>query len=816
MTFLRAGRVVAALLLLSVSTYYLLASIPFARYHFLEFAHFWWLPFFIRYHPLMMAAGVGLLLLTLRGVPRVWRRLALAGGIQAAWMAIVAHVPALDTYENAVAMCLMPLLLCGAAALLDLIAHPDAFERAVTRHTPPRQLLATAALGGVVASAVYLLARALTSDAGAGRLQAWELLAGRVATVLGHELVFLAPVAALAALRAGVRKFGWSWRLQWILATAASAAIVAFVVRRIVLSTLLMRDGYAVAFSLTLGVAAVLYWQVLQLHVELDGRLPGDATSRTRPVAALACAVVIGACVLALPRMVVLADWGMVLQKSLVIVTWVTCVLFVGALSVPVRARVLVVGAVAIVGATALTGRTFAAVPGTHAAPVAAGDLRMTLERYASIDHSLGTILDLVRPAVSDREFFTVLRDTGDVTDNPSLAPVPLHVVPDLKTAPGYRPHLIVVVVDSLRPDYLAPYRPSAAAFTPAIDAFSKESIVMRRAFTRYAGTALSQPAIWAGGLIPRHNYVQPFSAVNNLARLLSAGGYRQYVSMDEISKLTLSDSIVSNLEPQLLHPERKEEAFKFDLCKTVDELARQMDRDAGDPRPLFVFSQPQNLHIRVLAEVSRTYDGIRFGVDEYFKPAVSALQRLDGCFGRLIEDLKRRRLYDDTIIVLTSDHGDSYGEQGRWGHAFYLVPDTLRIPLIVHVPERLKNQYTWDPEALAFTTDITPTLYDLLGYPPAATTGLVGRSLARPAARAVSSDSPMHFVQSSYSRAFGLLDGDGAWLYVANANQVTEALFDLRGGGTVEVQLSAVDRVRYRQRLLASLGELNAYYVRP
>ena len=389
--------------------------------------------------------------------------------------------------------------------------------------------------------------------------------------------------------------------------------------------------------------------------------------------------------------------------------------------------------------------------------------------------------------------------------------------MPRLDRPPAYRPHIIVIVVDSLRPDYLAPYRPSAAAFTPAIAAFAADSVVMRHAFTRYAGTALSQPAIWAGGLIPRHNYVQPFSVVNNLARLLAAGGYRQYVSMDEISRLTLSDSVVSNLEPQLLHPERKEEAFKFDLCDTVQELARQLDRDAGDPRPLFVFSQPQNLHIRVLADTSRTYDGIRFDGDEYFKPAVSALQRLDGCFGSMIDDLKRRGLYDDAIIVLTSDHGDSYGEQGRWGHAFYLVPDTLRIPLILRVPERLK-QRGWDPDAVAFATDVTPTLYDLLGYEPAdgaaaAGAALVGRSLAQPMG-AGASVAHMHFVQSSYSRAFGLLD-DGAWLYVANANQVTESLFDLRGGGTIQVQLSAVDRVRYRQRLLERLRELNDYYAR-
>jgi hypothetical protein len=810
MMLLRAGRVAAAALLLAVSLYYLLASIPFARYHFLEFAHFWWLPAFIRYHPLAMAAGVGLLVVTLPGVSPAWRlRLALAGGIPAAWMAVVARVPALHTYENAIAMGSLPLLLCAAAAVLDVLAHPAALTRAVATRTPSHHVLVTAALGALIAAAVYLLTGTTTS--GGGALRSSELVLGGLATVAGHELVFVAPIVGLAVLRAVGARLRWSDALQWMLPVAGAGVVVAFVVRRIALSTLLMREGYALAFSLTLGLSMVLYWEALRLD-----RRPFDLAQdrpRTRWLAAGLCGAVIVVCAGVLPKMVVLADWGAVLQKSLVLATWLACGLFAGALSSRLRARALAAGVAATVAAAALTARTSAAAPSVHGRTEEATGIRMALERYASVDHSMATILDLARPAVSDREFFTLLRDTGDVTDNAALKPVPLHIVPRLDSPPAYRPHIIVIVVDSLRPDYLAPYRPSAAAFTPAIAAFASDSVVMRRAFTRYAGTALSQPAIWAGGLIPRHNYVQPFSVVNNLARLLAAGGYRQYVSMDEISRLTLTDSVVSNLEPQLLHPERKEEAFKFDLCDTVEELARQLDRDAGDPRPLFAFSQPQNLHIRVLADTSRTYDGIRFGADEYFKPAVSALQRLDGCFGRMIDDLKRRGLYDDAIVVLTSDHGDSYGEQGRWGHAFYLVPDTLRIPLIIRVPERLK-QRGWDPDAVAFATDVTPTLYDLLGYEPSAGTALAGRSLARPMADSATA-AHMHFVQSSYSRAFGLLDGDAAWLYVANANQVTESLFDLRGGGTAQVQLSAVDRVRYRQRLLEQLGELNAFYVR-
>jgi hypothetical protein len=422
--------------------------------------------------------------------------------------------------------------------------------------------------------------------------------------------------------------------------------------------------------------------------------------------------------------------------------------------------------------------------------------------------------MDFIRPTLTDRDFFETVHAEGDRTDQRGLRAVPLPIGPALNAAPSFRPHVFVIVVDSLRPDYLSPYNP-AVTFTPAIEALARDSVVMRHAYTPYAGTALSQPAIWAGGMIPRVNYAQPFSVLNNLERLVDAAGYRKYVSMDEISRLTLGNQVsIHNLEPALEHPDREEEMFKFDLCATADELRRQLDRDAGDARPVFMYTQPQNLHIRVLAEGFPKYEGVRIGDAEFFKPAVAGVEHIDGCVSRFVDDLKRRHIYDDSLIVFTSDHGDAYGQQGRWGHAFYLMPETLRVPLIVRVPARLKADRVWNTDAVALTTDITPTLYDLLdmGYAPASP--LVGRSFARRPSDIPAPRTAPILVQSSYSRAFGLLDPDGAWLYTVNANQVTESYFELRDGQATDVALDATVRTRLRAQLLTDLRALNAFYV--
>jgi hypothetical protein len=306
--------------------------------------------------------------------------------------------------------------------------------------------------------------------------------------------------------------------------------------------------------------------------------------------------------------------------------------------------------------------------------------LGVAVDRYASFDASLGILLDIFRPALTNDAFFRTVRAAGDATDDVSLRAVPLQIA-DVHRAPAAaRPHIFIVVIDSMRPDYLSPYN-NVAAMTPAIGAFARESVVFRRAFTQYAGTALSQPAIWAGALIQRAMYVKPFAAVNNLERLTVANGYRRYISIDPPLNAILEDwSGITRLDSDLTHPERMDQMYKFDLCRTIPELTGRIDRD-GASAPIFFYSQPQNIHIRALAgDTFPTSERVDISGTSFFKPAVAALSRVDACFGQLIAYLKVRQLYDDSIVILTADHGDSYGEAGRWGHAFYLAPETLRI----------------------------------------------------------------------------------------------------------------------------------------
>jgi phosphoglycerol transferase MdoB-like AlkP superfamily enzyme len=806
----------SALALILVASYYLLASIPFSYYHFLQVPQVWWLPLFIRFHPLVLAASLTGISPRASALPahlRPWTRyVTLAGVTLAVCMAAGVVVPAVLSYELAAALTFAPLLLLIAASVLRIAAAGA--ER--SNHGPGSASPGDVSIGatGVVAGLLVGTAYAAASgwQGAAASLGRTTFLAASAISIVSHLGCFTLAALAIALARRWSRRGAAGPRRERIALAVCAALASAVVIRRSLLTALILSDLRAACIAIVLAIAIVSAVWALNSTMAPSRGGSGARTNSARWAAIVALLVVL---IAVLPPMIRLADWGGSLQKTLVLLTWAASVSL--ARRAPFRVRTAVV--TAAFGLLAFVGTSPSVIAGPPAAIARSADrpldLGVAIDRYATFDASMTVLLDVFRPVVSDDRFFRTVRAAGDVTDDRSLPAVPFALGDVGGPKPLRPPNIFIVVVDSLRPDYLLAYNP-AATFTPAIGAFAKESVVMRRAFTQYAGTALSQPAIWAGGLIQRAMYVKPFAPVNNLERLTVAAGYRRYISIDPPLNAILEDwSGMIRLDAQLTHPERLDQAFKFDLCTTGAELIDRLGHD-GANQPVFFYSQPQNVHIRVLAGDSYPRDErVSVSGGSFFKPAVAALTRLDGCFGRFIDGLKRLNLYDDSIVVLTSDHGDSYGEAGRWAHAFYMAPETLRIPLIVHVPEKYLGTRMWDPDVLALLSDVTPTLYDLLGHPPRPTEGIAGRSLLRSRDAAVQPRETV-LVQSSYSRVYGLLGGDATWLYVADANHYREETYDLTSGDPFARAVNAAERPQYRKWLLDAMGRLNQFYGRP
>jgi arylsulfatase A-like enzyme len=186
-------------------------------------------------------------------------------------------------------------------------------------------------------------------------------------------------------------------------------------------------------------------------------------------------------------------------------------------------------------------------------------------------------------------------------------------------------------------------------------------------------------------------------------------------------------------------------------------------------------------VHVSVIAREGATSIDAR-SYDGFYAPVASRVRRFDACFGEFIADLRARGEYDRSLIVLTSDHGDSLGEEGRMGHAYTLYPEVARVPLIVHVPPAMKDRYAWDLRRAAYTTDLTPTLYRLLGHEPVSPGSFYGASLARRKSGAAPAGRD-RMLAASYGSVYGAVLDEGARLYVIDAIERREMLFALGPG---------------------------------
>ena len=200
----------------------------------------------------------------------------------------------------------------------------------------------------------------------------------------------------------------------------------------------------------------------------------------------------------------------------------------------------------------------------------------------------------------------------------------------------------------------------------------------------------------------------------------------------------------------------------------------------------------------------------------EQFKAAYDGgIAYLDAELAGLFAELDRRGQLASTVVIVTSDHGEEFGEHHRFGHGESLYQTALHVPLIVFGPERVPSGVVVArPVSLR---DIPATVLNLVGAPAA---GFPGESLSRFWRQ--SADVPDEIVISGVRRTIGqpeshpLSKGDAASLiddqyhYIYYFGTGAEVLFDLRSDPWELSDLSGNPRVEERlKRFRIALGRI-------
>jgi arylsulfatase A-like enzyme len=308
--------------------------------------------------------------------------------------------------------------------------------------------------------------------------------------------------------------------------------------------------------------------------------------------------------------------------------------------------------------------------------------------------------------------------------------------------------NVLLVTLDTTRLDHLGCYGAQGDP-TPHLDALASAGIRFDMAISPSASTPVSHASILTG-LNPYQHGLRVIYAdggcrlsegVPTLGTWLGARGRRTGAFL---SSFTVSDfygldrgfdTFDSGLPASAASAMSKTSGGFWDWPlrdnqRRADATTAQACRwIAGTPEPFFAWVHYWDPHDPVVlppAEFLNRYVTPEMEGDARQRAIYRAeVAYVDSQFGRLIDCLKERNLYDRTIIVVVADHGEGLGDHGWWYHRI-LYQEQIRVPLLVRVPRWPAGRVVTD---LVRTTDIAPTLLGLLGLtiPP----GLEGRSLA-------------------------------------------------------------------------------------
>jgi arylsulfatase A-like enzyme/tetratricopeptide (TPR) repeat protein len=290
--------------------------------------------------------------------------------------------------------------------------------------------------------------------------------------------------------------------------------------------------------------------------------------------------------------------------------------------------------------------------------------------------------------------------------------------------------NVLLISLDTVRPDHLGCYGYGLVE-TPNIDGLAREGVIFTDALASVPLTLPSHTSMLTG-LYPlshgvRDNGLYTASGqITTLAEVLRADGYStgafigsfildSRFGLDQGFDVYDDDMEGDRPQGQFEHPERTADAVTESACewlKTAEEpffgFVHYYDPHAPyEPPPPYSTSY-----------AGRLYDG--------------EIAYTDRSLGRILELLKERGVYDNTMIIVASDHGEGLGEHEETGHGKLIYDSTIKVALIWRVPGRSgQASEILTPAEIGVPVglvDLFPTVLELVGAEAA--DAVDGRSL--------------------------------------------------------------------------------------
>jgi len=313
--------------------------------------------------------------------------------------------------------------------------------------------------------------------------------------------------------------------------------------------------------------------------------------------------------------------------------------------------------------------------------------------------------------------------------------------------------NVILISIDTLRSDHLGCYGYQRDT-SPVIDRFSGDAITFLSTFAQAPSTTMSHASIFTS-LLPSHHGAFyscrtpiPDHQVT-MAEMLQQDGYHT-ASINDGGQIAARFGFDQGFDnyTSIKHGAPGHSNFIHTARRAIDWLRNRDDdrfflflhtyhtHHPYTPPKRFVETMdegyrgklPDKISLELLRQVKRGDRQLTRSDKQHIVTLYDAeIRQMDVGFGLIVDELKKLGLYDDMVLILTSDHGEEFGEHGVMGwHSHTLYDELLSVPLIIKLPgnDFAGTRVTTPVRSI----DILPTLLDCLDIPPLAV--FEGRSL--------------------------------------------------------------------------------------
>jgi phosphoglycerol transferase MdoB-like AlkP superfamily enzyme len=292
-------------------------------------------------------------------------------------------------------------------------------------------------------------------------------------------------------------------------------------------------------------------------------------------------------------------------------------------------------------------------------------------------------------------------------------------LAPSLQTQ---KRNVVLIHLESTRAESVTPYNENLKT-TPFLDELAKSSLMAERAYVVVPRTSKATVAVNCGvnpPLFPGPEFAPGGIPARCLTDLLKEQGYRTVFFQSSSETGDRYQDIVSNVGYDEYYPEEAMDTTGFQWTSYFGYEDDIMLKPSGEwlrehqDKPFMAEYMTGTGHHDYQCIPNR-YGTQNFSDDDQLNHYLNCLHYLDHFVENLIEQYKEAGLYDNTIFVVYGDHGEGFGEHGRYQHGDTIWEEGLRIPLLIHAPgltdggERVGG--------LVNETDVVPTVLEMLGY---------------------------------------------------------------------------------------------------